>query len=153
METTCKFEGLEYSEGSEVCQLERVMRCENGLWKDTGRDCYTGREKIEEMLYGMPVIMGGDDHIIAFKKDMGIEKSINLEGVMPTRQLTVYAEFLSIRRVVPWIFFSGAESEGGVCAGNLRQYQIVQDNLISIGDRVYCNGYNSSSYKIIVYRA
>ena len=37
--TTCKYDGKEYSNGSEVCQSGRVKECINGEWKDTGRDC------------------------------------------------------------------------------------------------------------------
>ncbi len=76
---TCKYDGNEYSTGSEVCQSGRVKECIDGEWKDTGRDC--GKSK--------PL----DQSIL----DLSIKDSIedNLKEISPLKDTTagVYTHY------------------------------------------------------------
>jgi len=38
----CKWEGRDYSHGTEVCDSERCMRCNDGDWEDRFQDLIYG---------------------------------------------------------------------------------------------------------------
>jgi Protein of unknown function (DUF1496) len=38
-QASCFYQGQEYSDGSLVCQAGRLMRCNDGVWQDTGDAC------------------------------------------------------------------------------------------------------------------
>ncbi|BBI61746.1 hypothetical protein HSBAA_30520 [Vreelandella sulfidaeris] len=60
-----------YSEGTEICQQGRVMRC-IGAWSDTGRDCPEGfieeEERIQEILKDIPTSL--EERIKELLKDI-----------------------------------------------------------------------------------
>ena len=57
---SCKYNGAEYSDGAEICQGTRMMRCVDGSWVPTGEDCEAmsaeaaGAKEVEEALKTNP---------------------------------------------------------------------------------------------------
>jgi hypothetical protein len=54
MANTCLYEGKEYSNGSELCQVTKLMKCETGNWVDTGLNCDGGARSTGGLLRVTP---------------------------------------------------------------------------------------------------
>lgn len=66
-------------------------------------------------------------------------------------QISRYAEFWSIRRDAQWLYFRGAATAGGVCAGSTLSYKVPLDDVKSEGPRTNCRNPPTTMYRLFTY--
>ncbi|MGY2462299.1 hypothetical protein [Vreelandella sulfidaeris] len=163
---TCFYGDNRYSEGTEICQQGRVMRCIGGAWSDTGRDCPEGfieeEERIQEILKDIPTSL--EERIKELLKDIPTsseegekEKKYSLDTSHESisqagRNYVLFAEKWSLTNYGGWVTGVGAETMGEVCGGSFAPFKIPSGNIYYIDDEFQRCPDRLLSYKEIRYR-
>lgn len=123
MTTLCTYAGVEYSEGAEVCHGERIKKCVDGTWVDTGRDCGPGvTDAVEAELRG-----AAEDR----------QKAMAQHEQVPFLVYHYVFQFGTLVTRGNTVEFVGSPTEADYCTGrNVRPYSVYSRNVISI-DRNY----------------
>lgn len=127
---SCMYESKDYSDGSEICQAGTVKRCIDGDWVDIGREC-NGSETRDKMFDGIREI--NDDEMGDFSEYEEDTDDTN------ANELIRYAEFWSIRKAPPFLYFKGAKTIGYVCSGLWSNYKVPLMNVVEIGEKQWCD--------------
>jgi hypothetical protein len=143
----CYWQGQLYSNGSEVCQAGVLKECVDGEWRTRGI-CATSDQgstgDVSKLLEDIPPASERE----AAEYAAAIRERQQPEAIRPL-DITMYAEWWSIRRDNQWLYFRGGPTPGHVCSGDLQSYQWHLENVIRMGPQQRCRTNPGTLYREI----
>ncbi len=151
----CIFKGANYSHGAIKCSNGKEIECDDGVWVKTGSSCMRKEIPNNNMYLEKDEIISLSEEEET-KLEAEYLASENKYGEVPvnpfgTKEITVYAWSMFIRKGPNYYYWEGGGTPGRVCSGSTQKYEVPVDDIVSIGRRIQCSSNPTRHYQKIVF--